>query len=100
MAGGEGVAQASDISRMPHYRMEAYQKLYQETIRPVPDIRSEALRRAGEIEKINVFHVSPEARKRTREAERPSRRGGGRGADIGRVLADGGEQRPRAAGSL
>lgn len=67
MAGGEGVAQASDISRMPHYRMEAYQKLYQETIRPVPDIRSEALRRAGEIEKINVFHVSPEARKRTRE---------------------------------
>ena len=47
--------------------MEAYQKLYQETIRPVPDIRSEALRRAGEIEKINVFHVSPEARKRTRE---------------------------------
>ena len=65
MIDGQSFVGRADIERMAHYRMEVYIPLYRETATPVDDVLDVIRTRAGEIEKINLYHVDREASIRT-----------------------------------
>ena len=65
MIDGVSYVEAADVSRMAHFQMEAYRPLYEATSSYADDIRAFALEHAEEINKINLYHASPEGRERT-----------------------------------
>ena len=65
MCGGRSYVNGEDIPRMAHYQMGVYQSLYEETADRVSDIRAFIREHAAGIEKINLYHTSPESRERT-----------------------------------
>ena len=67
MVDGIGYVEAADVDRMEHFRMGVYQPLYKETSSFAEDIRAFALANADRINKINMYHTSPESRARTLE---------------------------------
>ena len=67
MIDGIGYVEAADVERMDHFRMGVYQPLYRATSSFAEDIRAFALENADRINKINMYHTSPESRARTLE---------------------------------
>ena len=67
MVDGIGYVEAVDVERMEHFRMGVYQPLYKATSSFAEDIRAFALANADRINKINLYHASPEGRARTLE---------------------------------
>ena len=52
---------------MPHFQMAVYQPLYEATTSLVDDVRAFAIEHAHEINKMNMYHATPEGRLRTQE---------------------------------
>ena len=65
MVDGVSYVEAADVSRMDHFQMGAYRSLYEATTCYADDVRSFALKHAGEINKMNLYHAAPEGRART-----------------------------------
>ena len=65
MVDGVSYVEAADVERMEHFQMGVYQSLYRATSSFAEDIRVFALENAGRINKINMYHASPESRART-----------------------------------
>lgn len=65
MVGGISYVEAADVSRMEHFQMGIYQPLYEATTCYADDIRAFALEHAREINKMNLYHATPEGRART-----------------------------------
>lgn len=62
---GESYVNQKDIANMGHFAMGVYQSLYEEVATPVDDIFDVIRTHKNEIEKINLYHASPEGRERT-----------------------------------
>ena len=70
MAEGKMYLPEGAMDHLLHYGVEQYRHLFHETATFLPDIRAFALSGDVSIEKINLYHDSPEARERTmRRAE-------------------------------
>ena len=67
MAEGRSLVSGDEIPRMAHWHMEVYEPLYRQAATPVPDIREWIKRNAGGIEKINLYHISRERSRMTRD---------------------------------
>ena len=59
--------EAADVANMPHFQMAVYQPLYEATTSLVDDVRAFAIEHAHEINKMNMYHATPEGRLRTQE---------------------------------
>lgn len=67
MSKGLSYANNSDVERLAYFNMGIYQALYSLVATKIPDIREFMLSHTDEIEKINLYHTTPEARERTME---------------------------------
>lgn len=67
MVDGISYVEAADVSRMEHFQMGAYRPLYEATSSFADDVRAFALEHAAEINKMNLYHATPEGRARTLE---------------------------------
>ena len=67
MVNGISYVEASDVANMPHFQMAVYQPLYEATTACVEDIRAFAVEHAHEVNKMNMYHATPEGRLRTQE---------------------------------
>ena len=65
MVDGISYVKAADVKRMEHFQMGVYRPLYEATTSYADDVRAFALEHAGEINKMNLYHASPEGRART-----------------------------------
>lgn len=65
MVDGISYVEAADVKRMEHFQMGVYRPLYEATTSYADDVRAFALEHAGEINKMNLYHASPEGRART-----------------------------------
>lgn len=65
MVDGISFVEAADVREMAHFQMSAYQPLYEATTSYVDDVRLFALENADRLNKINMYHASPEGRART-----------------------------------
>ena len=65
MVDGISYVEAADVKRMEHFQMGVYQPLYEATTSYADDIRAFALEHADRINKMNLYHASPEGRART-----------------------------------
>lgn len=68
MSEGTAIAQTSQTAMMEKWHMSQYKHLYQETGTLVDNIYATIARRLNRIEKINIFHLNVDERKRTYEA--------------------------------
>lgn len=66
MKGGSYINKA-DFPRMEHYQMGIYHSLYAETATMMDDVEQLIAEHAGDIEKINLYHISREASIRTHD---------------------------------
>ena len=67
MVDGISYVEAADVKNMPHFHMAVYQPLYEATTACVDDIQAFAVTHAHEINKMNMYHASPEGRLRTQK---------------------------------
>lgn len=67
MVDGISYVEAADVQNMPHFQMGVYQPLYEATTAYAEDVRAFALQHAGELNKMNLYHATPEGRLRTQE---------------------------------
>ena len=67
MVNGISYVEAADVANMPHFQMAVYQPLYEATTSLVDDVRAFAIEHAHEINKMNMYHATPEGRLRTQE---------------------------------
>ena len=67
MVDGISYVESADVKNMPHFHMAVYQPLYEATTACVEDIRAFAVEHAHEINKMNMYHASPEGRLCTQE---------------------------------
>ena len=65
MIDGVSYVEAADVRNMEHYRMSAYQALYEATTSYAEDVRAFTLAHADQVNKINMYHTSSESRART-----------------------------------
>jgi len=65
MVDGVSYVEAADVAQMEHFQMAVYQPLYEATTSYAEDIRAFALEHAHEINKMNMYHATPEGRART-----------------------------------
>ena len=65
MVDGISYVEAADVKRMEHFQMGVYRPLYEATTSYADDVRAFALEHAGGINKMNLYHASPEGRART-----------------------------------
>ena len=65
MVDGISYVEAADVKRMEHFQMGVYQPLYEATTSYADDVRAFALEHADRINKMNLYHASPEGRART-----------------------------------
>ena len=69
MVNGISYVEAADVANMPHFQMAVYQPLYEATTSLVDDVRAFAIEHAHEhaheINKMNMYHATPEGRLRT-----------------------------------
>ena len=67
MVNGISYVEAADVANMPHFQMAVYQPLYEATTSLVDDVRAFAIEHAHEVNKMNMYHATPEGRLRTQE---------------------------------
>ena len=67
MVNGISYVEAADVANMPHFQMAVYQPLYEATTSLVEDVRAFAIEHAHEVNKMNMYHATPEGRLRTQE---------------------------------
>ena len=67
MLDGVSYVEAADVKNMPHFHMAVYQPLYEATTACVEDVRAFAVEHARKINKMNLYHATPEGRLRTQE---------------------------------
>ena len=65
MVDGISYVEAADVKRMEHFQMGVYRPLYEATTSYADDVRAFALEHADRINKMNLYHASPEGRART-----------------------------------
>ena len=65
MVDGISYVEAADVKRMKHFQMGVYRPLYEATTSYADDVRAFALEHADRINKMNLYHASPEGRART-----------------------------------
>ena len=65
MVDGISYVEAADVKNMPHFQMAVYQPLYEATTSLVEDVRAFAIEHAHEVNKMNLYHATPEGRLRT-----------------------------------
>ena len=65
MIDGVSYVEAADVRNMEHYRMSAYQALYEATTSYAEDVRAFTRAHANQVNKINMYHTNSESRART-----------------------------------
>ena len=65
MSAGASYVNAGDLHRMDYYHMGIYETLYERSATCVPSMEDFIQAHASEIEKINLYHATPEGRERT-----------------------------------
>lgn len=66
MIDGVSYVEGADVKNMPHFGIAVYQPLFEVASVFTKDIRTFTLERSDRVNKINMYHTSPESRARTK----------------------------------